>query len=148
MTTTSQGGNSAMDPRRLDEQSLAGIAREWLSALQKCVRAVDFEKAHPLFAEDVISFGTHATVVTGRDALEHEQWRHVWPRIREFTFRLDQVHCVGGDQSVVVIAPWDSLGISSDGTLFSRPGRATIVLTHQSGRWVAAHTHFSLSPRS
>lgn len=124
------------------------VARRWLSAFQECVRAVDYDRAKPLVATDVVSFGTHATVVSGRDALEQEQWRHVWPRIREFAFRLDEIRCFGDDERITVVAPWDSLGVAPDGALFHRPGRATLVLARQVGRWVAVHTHFSLEPRA
>ncbi|HVC33577.1 MAG TPA: nuclear transport factor 2 family protein [Chloroflexota bacterium] len=131
--------STALDP------ATAG-ARRWLSALQTCVRAVDFENARPLFAEDVVSFGTHASVVAGRDALERDQWRHVWPRIRDFSFRLDDTRCLGDDRGLVVVVPWDSLGVRPDGTTFPRPGRATVLLRLRERQWVAAHTHFSLSP--
>ncbi len=125
----------------------ASVARHWLTELQECVRAVDYARARPLFADDVVAFGTHASVVIGRDALERDQWQHVWPNIREFTFRLGELHCVGDDRCLVAIAPWDSLGIAPNGTRFPRPGRATVALSQRDGRWVAIHSHFSLVPR-
>ena len=125
---------------------LIGVAREWLAALQRCVRAVDYAGARPLFAPEVQGFGTHAAIVDGRDALEHEQWGQIWPTIREFTFRLAEVHCAGGDDLLGVIVPWDSLGAGPDGTSFPRPGRATLILARRDGRWVAIHSHFSLAP--
>lgn len=124
---------------------LREIAREWLEALQRCVRAVDYAAARPLFAEDVQAFGTYAAVVSGRDALQREQWQHIWPTIREFTFRLAEMRCVGNETLLGVIAPWDSLGAGPDGTTFSRPGRATLILVPRDGRWVAVHSHFSLA---
>lgn len=131
---------------RPDDRSATEVARTWLTALQDCVRAIDFARARPLFADDVVSFGTHATIVTGREALERDQWRQVWPRIRDFTFQLDQARCLGGGDGLVVVVPWDSLGRRSDGSSFVRPGRATVALAREDGRWVAVHTHFSLSP--
>ena len=125
---------------------LAGAARTWLTALARCVQAVDYESARPLFAPDVRAFGTYAEVVTGRDALERQQWRVVWPAIREFAFRLDEVCCVGDETMLGVVVPWNSLGVKSDGTTFSRPGRATLILVMREGRWVAIHSHFSLAP--
>ena len=125
---------------------LTGAARTWLAALQRCVRAVDYGSARPLFAPDVRAFGTYAEIVTGRDALEREQWRIVWPTIREFAFRLEEVCCVGDETMLGVVVPWDSLGVKSDGTTFSRPGRATLVLVMRDGRWIAVHSHFSLAP--
>jgi hypothetical protein len=47
--------------------TLNEIARTFLSEMQECVRAVDYARARPLFAEDVVAFGTFATVVEGRD---------------------------------------------------------------------------------
>src|SRR5919199_2450191 len=121
---------------------LAQIAREFLLEMQSCVRAVDYERARPLFADNVVAFGTFAAVVSGRDRLEHEQWPNVWPTIRDFTFRLDELHCLGSPEAVCVVVPWDSIGTATDGRPFSRPGRATLLLIPRDGRWVAAHSHF------
>ena len=125
---------------------LTGAARTWLSALERCVRAVDYGAARPLFAPDVLAFGTYAGLVAGRDALEREQWRIIWPTIRGFAFRLQEACCIGDETMLGVIVPWDSLGVKSDGTTFSRPGRATLLLVMRDGRWVAIHSHFSLAP--
>lgn len=125
---------------------LSGAARTWLAALERCVRTIDYGAARPLFAPDVRAFGTYANVVIGRDALEREQWRVVWPTIREFQFRLAEVCCVGDETVLGVIVPWDSLGVNVDGTTFSRPGRATLLLVMRDARWVAIHSHFSLLP--
>ena len=130
-----------------DDHPLTAAARAWLSALERCVRALDYASARPLFAPEVQAFGTYATIVDGRDALEREQWRHIWPAIREFTFRRAEAHCVGNDTMLGVVVPWDSLGVDPDGTTFPRPGRATLVLVRRDGVWVAVHSHFSLAPR-
>lgn len=130
------------------ENPLAHAARTWLSGLERCVRAVDYGSARPLFAPEVRAFGTRASIVIGRDALEREQWRRVWPTIREFAFRLDESCCVGDETMLCVVVPWDSLGVNPDGTTFSRPGRATLVLVNREGEWVAIHSHFSLAPAS
>ena len=122
------------------------IARTFLIEMQDCVRAVDYARARLLFADDVVAFGTFAAVVEGRERLEREQWRNVWPNIRDFTFRLDELHCLGTELSICVIVPWDSIGQRADGGSFSRPGRATLVLGRRGDRWVATHSHFSLAP--
>ena len=122
------------------------IARTFLIEMQECVRAVDYARARPLFADDVVAFGTFATVVEGRDPLEHEQWRNVWPNIRDFTFRLDEIHSLGAESWICVIVPWDSIGQRADGASFSRPGRATLLLSRRGDRCVATHSHFSLAP--
>jgi ketosteroid isomerase-like protein len=121
-------------------------ARAWLIEMQDCVRAVDYQRAWALFADDVVAFGTFAAVVTGRDRLEREQWRQIWSTIEDFTFRLDELHCLGNDQALCLVVPWDSLGRRPDGTRFGRPGRATLLLTPRGSAWVAVHSHFSLAP--
>ena len=126
--------------------SLTEIARGFLLEMQDCVRAVDYERARSLFAEDVIAFGTFAAVVEGRERLERDQWRNIWPTIREFTFRLDELHCLGTTEALCVVLPWDSTGRRAEGESFSRPGRATLLLVRRDNRWVAAHSHFSLAP--
>jgi ketosteroid isomerase-like protein len=121
-------------------------ARDWLLEMQASVRSVDYERARPLFAEDVVAFGTFAAVVSGRERLEHEQWRNIWPTIRDFTFRLEQLHCLGSGDALCVVVPWDSVGQREDGHAFNRPGRATLLLTSRGGRLIATHSHFSLAP--
>jgi len=122
------------------------IARDFLLAMQACVRDVDFARARPLFDPDVVAFGTVARVVRGRDHLEANQWRHVWPTIRAFTFDLESLHCLGDEHGLCVVVAWDSLGVRADGSTFARPGRATLLLEPRDGRWVATHSHFSLVP--
>src|SRR5207302_10282920 len=94
------------------------IAHDFLTEMQACVRAVDFERGRGLFAEDVVAFGTFAAVVSGRDWVERGQWRNVWPNIREFTFRLEELHCLGTADALCVVVPWDSLGHRADGATF------------------------------
>ncbi len=127
-------------------ETMTSIARTFLIEMQACVRAEDFVGAHELFAEDVVAFGTYAAVVTGREHLEREQWRTVWPAIRDFTFRLDELRCLGDSRVLCVVVPWDSRGTDAAGHTFPRPGRATLLLTLRDGRWVAVHSHFSLAP--
>lgn len=125
------------------------IATEWLTEMQACVRAVDFERCRAIFAEDVIGFGTKADAAIGLDALERDQWRHIWGRIRNFTFALDRMHCaVYGDKGLWLACPWSSEGRDPDGEWHARPGRITAVLEKRDGRWLAAHTHHSAAPGS
>ena len=120
--------------------------QEWLRALQACVQAVDFAAGRTLFAEDIVAFGTVAPFVTGLDAVEREQWRHVWPVIRDFTIDVEGARgAVTGDRAWVA-AVWDSRGRRPDGSWFRRPGRCTIAFERRGGRWLATHTHFSLVP--
>jgi len=121
-------------------------ARHWLMSFQECVRAQDFVRARTMFAANVIGFGTRADIAVGLDALERDQWRQVWPRIRDFAFQVDALHCFGGDRGLCIMVPWASLGVGGDGSTFPRAGRATIMLAPPGSAWVAVHTHFSLEP--
>src|SRR5437763_547131 len=127
------------------EDPLAPI-RTWLSRWEACVRAADFEGGRRLCAPDLVAFGTVAYFVEGIERVMEQQWRHVWPRIRDFTIRVDEARgaVVGG--AAWVAAPWDSTGVRGDGSTFARPGRLTIAFARRDGRWLATHTHFSLSP--
>lgn len=119
---------------------------EWLGEWQACVRAGDFEGGRRLCAPEMLAFGTRAEVADGLDAVVENQWRHVWPVIRDFTVKIDEARGAIVADSAWVAAPWDSLGTRQDGTPFRRPGRLTIAFQRRAGRWLAVHTHFSLSP--
>ncbi len=120
--------------------------RDWLLEMQSCVRAVDYGRGRAIFLPDVVGFGTYGGVLVGLDALEAEQWRQVWPTIRDFTFRLTEARMGAEGDLAWVACPWDSLGTRPDGSTFPRPGRMTVILARREGRWAAAHTHFSLYP--
>ena len=133
---------SEPDPADLD------AVRRWFKRLSDCVQAVDFEAAYPLFAEDMVAFGTFKDFVSERPVVVREQWQKVWPTIRNFRFRLDGVQAiVSGDRlSAVGLGVWDSDGFNEDGSRFDRPGRATIGLARRAvgDDWVAVHSHLSL----
>src|SRR5260370_40499449 len=76
--------------RRMTTASLSEIARTFLIEMQACVRAVDFERARPLFAEDVIAFGTFAAVVGGADRVERALVANLLPPTGAFPFKVDQ----------------------------------------------------------
>jgi ketosteroid isomerase-like protein len=121
--------------------------REWLEEFSDAVRNVDYERGKTMFAEDVVGFGTYASMLEGLDRLVEGQWKNIWGVTREFRFRLEEMHVgVSGDLAWVA-APWDSEGQLSDGTWYDRPGRATIILERRNGKWLAKHTHLSLYPR-
>jgi ketosteroid isomerase-like protein len=124
------------------------LIRRWFQRLADHVQAVDYAGARPLFAEDMIAFGTVAAFVTGRDATEKEQWRNVWGRIDRFRWRLGDVRAIiSADRLTAAgMAVFDSTGYGEDGTPHDRPGRATVVFgrTAIGEDWVARHTHFSL----
>lgn len=130
------------------DHPLAEEARAWLIELQECVRAVDYERARKLFAEDVVSFGTQVNSIEIRlDEVEREQWHEVWPRVRSFTYRLEDVRCFGDEGCLIVLVPWQSVGVRADNTTYERDGRTTFVLARRDGRWVCVHFHSSLVVR-
>ncbi|MDQ6603424.1 MAG: nuclear transport factor 2 family protein [Chloroflexota bacterium] len=120
----------------------------WLEAFAICVRAQDFDGARPMIAEEVVSFGTKAAMVEGRENLIAQQWRHIWPTIQGFTFDLDTLHWHHADDTAWAVLTWTSRGSRPDGTPFPRPGRATFTFVRRDGAWLATHTHFSLFPAS
>jgi ketosteroid isomerase-like protein len=125
---------------------LAGV-KAWFETLAAHVREVDFIGARPIFAPDMIAFGTFTDFMTGRDVAEQQQWRNVWPHIDEFRFRSDIRAIVSPDRlQAVGMAIFDSTGYRQDGTSYDRPGRATVVFVRDSvgEPWLAQHTHLSL----
>ena len=121
--------------------------RNWLQEFDAAVRDVDYERGKTLFAEDVVGFGTYASMLEGLENLVEGQWKNIWGVTRGFTFRLDEAHIGVDGDTAWVASPWDSEGQTDDGAWFSRPGRATIILVRRDGEWLAKHTHLSLYPR-
>jgi ketosteroid isomerase-like protein len=121
--------------------------REWFERLAAHVQAVDFAGARPIFAPDMVAFGTFTDFMTGRDLAEQMQWRNVWPHIDEFCWRPDLRVIVSPDRlQAVGMGVFDSTGYQEDGASYDRPGRATVVFGRASTDepWVAQHTHMSL----
>jgi ketosteroid isomerase-like protein len=118
---------------------------EWLRTFEAACRGRDFEAGRRLFAEDAVAFGTWASAVTGLANIEREQWRNVWPRIREFRFGERPIAKAAGDSGWIA-TEWSSDATGADGRPFRRSGRATFVLVHQDGQWRCAHSHVSLLP--
>jgi ketosteroid isomerase-like protein/GNAT superfamily N-acetyltransferase len=125
----------------------SAIAIEWLDEMESCVRAVDFGRCRAIFADDVVGFGTRTGMAVGLDTLEQDQWRHIWGRIRNFTFNRTQLHCAAyGGEGLWLACPWTSESRGPDGEWRARPGRITAVLEKRNGRWLAVHTHHSVVP--
>ena len=122
--------------------------KAWFRLLSEHVRAVDFAGAHPLFAEDMIAFGTFENFVTGRDAVEAQQWRNVWPVTSGFRYRDGDIRAIVSPDRLTAIgmAVFDSMGYGEDGNPYERPGRTTVALSRRAvgEDWVAVHTHMSL----
>lgn len=137
MSTTS-GAITSADPQ--------AAVKEWFERLSRYCASVDYNSTRPIFAEDVVSFGTRADIVSGLDYLQRNQWEGIWPNIQDFQIDLASIHA-GGDEHVAWgVATWTSTGFHEDGTSFLRPGRATTILERRNGKWVSVHTHFSLNP--
>jgi ketosteroid isomerase-like protein len=133
-----------MDRREED----VALIRGWFQRLTDHVQAVDYVGARPLFAKDLIAFGTFADFVTGRDATEQSQWRSIWPTIDHFRCRLDDMRTIVSIDRLTAVGMtvFDSTGYNEDGTPYDRPGRVTVVFGRAEigADWVAQHTHFSL----
>ncbi len=124
--------------------------KEWLAAWQPCVQKAEFQPARDLFAQNVVSFGTHIDVVEGLDALEENQWRNVWPTIEDFGWDFEQIRIgVSSDRLMsFLITTWTSTGFEKNNINFDRPGRTTVILARKrvDQPWFGIHTHFSLYP--
>ncbi len=121
--------------------------RAWFHRLADHVQAVDFAGARPIFAPDMVAFGTFSDFMTGREAAEQNQWRNVWHHIDGFRWRPDIRVMVSPDRlQAVGMGVFDSTGYRQDGTSYDRPGRATVVFGRNDtgAPWVAQHTHMSL----
>ena len=128
-------------------EDLAAV-RAWFAALSRHCRAIDYEGARAIFAEDMIAFGTFTDFMIGRDLAEQKQWRNVWGTIRNFRYDLDKVEAiVSADRLTAVgMGVWQSDGYHPDGDRFDRPGRTTVTLGRKAvgDPFVATHTHMSL----
>lgn len=135
------------------ERSMQASIRDevaaWVAGWGAEVAAADIRQGRQRFADDLVAFGTHADVVSGRDQVEAQQWSQIWPKIEDFAFRVDDLVVRASPDGLLAVAivPWTSTGIGPDGTRFDRPGRATIVLERAAPGepWVGTHTHFSLA---
>lgn len=119
----------------------------WFATLAAHVQAVDFAGARPIFAPDMIAFGTFTDFMTGRENAEQAQWRNVWPHIDRFRWRPDIRVIVSPDRlQAVGMGVFDSTGYRQDGSSYDRPGRATVVFVrgNTNAPWLAQHTHMSL----
>ena len=128
-------------------EDLAAV-RAWFEALARHCRAVDYAGARPIFADDMIAFGTFTDFMHGRELAEQKQWRNVWGTIRNFRYAPDKIEAiVSADRLTAVgMGVWQSDGFHPDGNRFDRPGRTTVVLGRQKvgDPFVATHTHMSL----
>jgi ketosteroid isomerase-like protein len=128
-----------------------------MAGFSRAVRDVDYEAGRRYFDQDVVSCGTRTDVMLGRDRLEEEQWRGVWPRTEGFVFTrwwiADWQVTGAGDVWVLAVAEWTSEAREALGGDRGRGGRATLGLRGReppaAGSPVplrCVHSHFSLNP--
>lgn len=120
--------------------------QQWFGLLGKYCANEDYESARLIFADEVASFGTKADIVTGLERLQTNQWKGIWPNIRNFRIDIDEIVSGGSDGFAWGIATWTSTGFDDQHKPYPRPGRATVVLERRQKAWFAVHTHFSLNP--
>ena len=60
-----------------DPSSERAEVADWFRHLERCVRAVDFDGARPIFAQEAVGFGTYGAMLDGLDALVAGQWRPI-----------------------------------------------------------------------
>ena len=96
--------------------------RAWFDALSTHCRAIDYEGARPIFADDMIAFGTFTDFMHGRDLAEQKQWRNVWGTIRNFRYNLDTVEAIVSADRLTAIGMgvWTSDGFHPNGDRFDR----------------------------
>ena len=111
----------------------------------KHCRAIDYEGARPIFAEDMIAFGTFTDFMIGRDLAEQKQWRNVWGTIRNFRYDLDKIEAIVSADRLTAVG----MGVVAVRRLPSQrrsastaPGRTTVDARPQGGgRSVRRHPH-------
>ena len=55
----------AIDSQHITNTEANGAIVEWFEKLGRCCASVDYQSARAIFAEDVLSFGTRADIVSG-----------------------------------------------------------------------------------
>lgn len=115
----------------------------WLRQWEDAINRVDYAAGRALFSPDVVSFGTLTGMMRGMDNLEAQQWRKIWPTIRDFHF-VDPVVLFADERSAVIVSLWRSKGRTGDGGWYDRRGRATLALRTERGALVCCHSHLSM----
>jgi len=58
--------------------------QQWFTLLGELCAGIDYDTAEGIFADDVVSFGTRADIVTGLGNLRRNQWEGIWGNIADF----------------------------------------------------------------
>ena len=120
--------------------------RQWFTLLGELCALVDYDTAEGIFADDVVSFGTRADIVSGLENLRRNQWEGIWGNIADFKIDAGSIQGFGDQKVAWGVATWTSTGFDEGHKPFERPGRATVTLARRVEGWLATHTHFSLYP--
>jgi len=129
-----------------NENKITEIASLWLKDFSAAVRDRDYDRGRQLFAPNVFAFGTYSSALEGLEALEVDQWHHIWSKTRNFIFHVEDMTSGGNDSLIWIAVLWQSQGQASDGGWFDRHGRASFVLEYREDNWLAIHSHHSLNP--
>lgn len=119
--------------------------RSWLEQYATAVRQVDYGRARGLFADDVVSFGPISERVKGLADVESRQWRSDWSMSRGFDFEYGSLICEVSGETAWASVLWTSQSLNHKGWR-QRSGRCTFVFERRDGRWLAVHSHTSLTP--
>jgi ketosteroid isomerase-like protein len=123
---------------------------EWYARWGDLVADVNFRAARPMFAEDVVAFGSKVEMMTSQAQLEREQWRAVWPTIEDYRYDLSTLQVVTSPDRLMAMGAviFRSTGLHRDGSRFERNGRCTVTLMRAAvdAPWICTHSHVSLSP--
>lgn len=122
----------------------------WLAHWGDLVAKVDFKRSRPMFAEDIVAFGSMVEMMTSQAALEREQWRNVWPTMEDYRYDLSTMEVVTSPDRLMAMAAviFRSTGLNADKSKFQRDGRATVTLMRETvgAPSICTHTHVSLKP--
>ena len=132
---------------REDRDSVA----QWYHSWDVLVTDVNFKAARPMFADDVIAFGSrNVEMMASQTELESDQWRKVWPTIEDYRYDLSTLDVITSPDRLMAVGAviFRSTGLHPDGKKFKRDGRATVTLmrTAIDAPWVCTHSHISLKP--
>ena len=120
--------------------------RALFERLQEAVRALDYDAVQPLIADSALMFGSFENMMVGFVDMRDRQFRHVWPRIGDFTIELDTMRAaVRGDLAWAAFL-FHTSAKDENGRSIRREGRMTFVLERRNERFVIVHSHDSLAP--
>ncbi len=116
---------------------------------QHLINSGEYEAARPMFANDVVAFGTVTSMMSGLADLESRQWREVWYRIKDFQFDKEtaQTFLDPSAGMAVICCLWHSFGKTKT-SWYERRGRVTLVLRAAEGGLCCVHTISRWNPNS